>query len=515
MALTLLLDTYVFNSRSQDANNPAVVNELYDHTSYSYDDTVRAVYVMGPAAYTYANYGGAPPMPANFALDPSVVVAVYVVPPAGAGSDATATGKQRTVYHNGAGGLTYVDVPVPLVVKYLRPYAPVPPATTGTVTAIASGGTGPWSGAVDGGAATTPVPTGVIQISGLTVGAHTLIVSDAVGHTLTISFTIDPAPVIGCMLPRALNYNPLATTDASPSTCVFAAPAAPLPALVAAHLPVPVTVQASPTVGGLPALVLVVLETATSPAGPWAEFARLRKSCDATATASFNLSEHAKALLRVSTPVESGLDAGLSALLRVSYSVLDPVTAVVVLSAVLGVCRVLNAVVAPTENAPLATPAPYATLPPGAALWTTSATLAGGVVAVPLPLTAGTCYARQFVWLNAAGAWDSGFFFGRHQHGTDQAEAITYREATGTDRYARRGVVRDTLQVYSDKLDFATYQALRGIRSSLQVYERQGPGVYAPVLVAVDSYAEYQEQTDKTFTVNFTVSYPPQLIQTQ
>ncbi len=318
----------------------------------------------------------------------------------------------------------------------------------------------------------------------------------------------------GCTTPRALNYDPSASQDTTPSACVFVV-AGELPDLVAAHLPIPLVVRASPSVGGYASIVVLHLLTAPALTGPWVEFGQLRGVCDETASAAFDLSEAAKSLLRIQPPVEAGEDPALSALLQVSYEVFDPQTGALSYAGPVGTCRVLNAVREPVAGAVLTTPTPYATMPVGAVLWATTATLQGGVLATPTPLPTDGCHPRQFVWLNPAGAWDSGFFYGRHVHGTDQADPVAYRDASGADRYARRGTVRPTLQVYSDKLDFATYQALAGVRDSVQVYERVGPGQYRPVLVSSESYTGYQEQTDKTFTVNFTVSYPAQLIQTQ
>jgi len=318
----------------------------------------------------------------------------------------------------------------------------------------------------------------------------------------------------GCTTSRALNYDPTATQDSTPSACVFVQVTVAPGNLVAAHLPIPVAVRASPTAAGLASIVVLRLETATTPAGPWTEFGRLRQVCDATATARFNLSEAAKGLLRIAPPVESGVDPNLSALLRVRYEVLDPVALTPSYSGTVGTCRALNAVLAPVAGAVLTTPTVYDALPTGGAQWETTATLAAGVVSTLLDLPASGCTARQFAWLNPAGAWDTGFFTGRHGHGTDQADPRTFRDGAGAARYTTRGTVRDTLQVYSDKLSYAAYLALRGVRKSVQVYERTGPGQYVPVLVSSESYPEFQE-TDKTFQVNFTVSYPAQLIQTQ
>lgn len=412
------------------------------------------------------------------------------------------------------GGATISCGPAQLAIANLVARSPVAPATTGSVDADAYGGTGPYFISLDSAAA-TPLTGTAIHYSGLAVGAHTLTLTDSAGASVTASFTIAAAGVLGCTTPRALNYDPNATQDDTPTLCVFVDVPTGLSELMAAHLPIPVVVRASPTLAGLASIVVLYLETADSPAGPWVQFARLRQVCDTDATARFDLSEAAKSLLRLRPPVESGTDTSLSALLRARYEILDPTALTPAYAGDAGACRVLNAVVQSSSGAALTTPTPYTEVPNGARLWASVATYAGGVTTTPLALPSNGCLVRQFVWLNAKGAWDSGFFFGRHVHGTDQADPIAFRDLAGADRYAKRGTVRPTLQVYSDKLDWATFRAIRGVRDSIQVWERLGPDEYAPVLVATESYQEYQEVTDKTYQVNFTVSYGAQLIQTQ
>ena len=243
---------------------------------------------------------------------------------------------------------------------------------------------------------------------------------------------------------------------------------------------------------------------------------QLRQPADpVSAAVAFNVSEVCKAqFASIAPPVEAGPDASLSRLLRLRY-VVQSSAGVDTYAGTLAPFRALNAAVAPPVDGVLTFPTAYAEQPVGVALWRNTATLATGVSAEPLALPFTGCPARVFVWLNRLGGWQAGFFTGRHVRATDQAEPVAYRDQTGADRYASRGQVRPTLQVYSDKLPFATYQALRGIRDSIQVYERTGPGQYVPVLVASGSYTEYQEQTDKTFTVDFTISYPAVLVQTQ
>ncbi len=327
-----------------------------------------------------------------------------------------------------------------------------------------------------------------------------------------------PLPVLGCLAPNAFNYDAAATQDTDPTSCVFVLVDITPPDLVAAHLPIPVQLRAAPTLQGAASIVVLLLSTAASLATPdaqWTEFARLRAVCDTQARAAFDLSEAAKSLLRINPPVESGIDPSLSALLRVRYEVLDPETLSTRYEGTVGTCRALNAVQQATSGATLTSATTYTTIPTGLALWKSVATYANGVASTPVVKPALGCTAREFVWLNAAGAWDQGLFFGRHAHGTDQADGITYRDLAGADRYASRGSIKGTIQVYSDVTDWPTYRLLRGLRQSIQVYERTGPSQYVPVLMTAESFPEYVEQTDKLFQVNFTVSYPAQLIQTQ
>lgn len=330
--------------------------------------------------------------------------------------------------------------------------------------------------------------------------------------------TPGPEPVVGCTAPNALNYNTQATQDTDPTSCVFVEVPVGLSGLVAAHLPIPVVVRAAPTLAGLASIVVLVLQTAPAPTTPdaqWVTFGRLRALCDEQARASFNLSEAAKQLLSIAPPVESGIDPSLSVLVRARYQVLDPETLAMKYEGLVGTCRALNAVVQPVEGAVFTTATPYATVPTGKRLWQSTATYASGVSSALLTKAADSCQAREFVWLSPKGVWDQGLFFGKHAHTTENDAPIAYRDLAGADRYSSRGSVKPSLQVYSDVTDWATYQLLQGVRKSIQVYERLGPGQYVPVLLAVDNFPEYTELSDKTFQVNFTVSYPALLIQTQ
>ena len=385
----------------------------------------------------------------------------------------------------------------------------------GTIEVQGSGGVAPYTASA-GGATATATSAGLATLTGIAPGAYTATLTDAAGIVRTASVLVPAAVINGCTLPGALNYNPNATDN--DGSCLFVVLDEQPTDVWPAHAPIPVRLRAAP-IDAQPAVVLLTIETATPPGSalPWALVGTLRQQADPVfATVAFNVSELCKSVLRIAPPVELGNDPALSALCRLSY-VVQSAAGVNTYAAVFNPFRVINAVRLPEGADPLSLPV-YTTRPVGSALWVNRAIIdAATAEFVDVPESAGDwpCPTRQFVWLNPFGGWESGFFAGRHQHGTDQADPIAYRDANGADKYASRGTVRPTLQVYSDKLTYATYQAIRGIRDSIQVYERIGAGQYVPVLLASGSYTDYQEQTDKTFTVDFTISYPPVLIQTQ
>ena len=393
-------------------------------------------------------------------------------------------------------------------------YAPLSPATTGRAEVQGSGGLAPYALSI-GAATATADAAGLATITGLAPGAYVATLTDSAPTPArrTASIVVPAVDTPGCTLPGALNYNPNATSN--DGSCLFVAVDAEPAGLVPAHLAVPVRLRAAP-IGALPAVVYLFIEAATTTAGPWSPVGQLRQTADPiTAAVAFNVSEVCKAqFASIPPPVESGIDPALSRLLRLRYLVQSS-TGVDTYAGTLTPFRALNAALVPPADGVLTLPGPYVEQPAGADLFRNVATLAAGVTAEPLALPPTGCPARHFVWLNRLGGWQSGLFSGRHVRGTDQADPIAYRDQAGADRYADGGTTRDTLQVYSDKLTLAAHAALTGIRRSIQVYERTGAGQYVPVLLQRGSYTEYQEQTDKTFTVDFTISYPALLIQTQ
>ena len=296
------------------------------------------------------------------------------------------------------------------------------------------------------------------------------------------------------------------------------------PALTAAHLPALAVLRAAPSGSPLaPAALLLIVEV--SRAGGWQEVGRLREVCDATTgTARFDLSEYLKTQFAKSDPLEGGgIDPALSIPYQARYGRADSFTGIVGTEAGTFAALAVNAAVQLNPSGavlplPIGPTAPYASVPAGYARFRSTVNAAGtgitNVDTTPEVAADWPCAVRQFVWLDPAGAWAWGFFSGRHEHGTEAGEPTVLRQAGGVERYADAGDTRDTLRVHSDVLDWPTYQVLRGVRRSPQVYERLPTGAYVPVLVERGSFNEYKE-TDKVFAMDFTVRYPLQTIQTQ
>ena len=312
----------------------------------------------------------------------------------------------------------------------------------------------------------------------------------------------------------AMMYDPPA---AAPPT-VETLPAA----LVAAHLPVMVVLRAEPQYVNqvLTASVLLLVIEAKDGTG-WREIGRERKGCDPVlGTVRFNLSEYLKTQFSETPPDESGAgDPALGYQYRARFGRVPAFTGAagteagafggLAVNAALPVNPGANPL--PIGLGPLM---PYANVPATAARFQSiaSATGVANVATVPVNSTAWPCPARQFVWLDPSGAWVWGLFTGRHEHGTDTGEDAQVRRAEG-DYYVGGGDTRPTLQVYSDKLDWPTFQVLVGIRRARRVYERLASGQYVPVLIGRGAQHDYKE-TDKAFEVNFTAKYPVLTVQT-
>lgn len=366
------------------------------------------------------------------------------------------------------------------------------PLTIGVTPAVAPPGTA-MTAIVDGGYLYT--------IDGLLPDTYVATVTDAAtGLTLTATIYLVALPV----------------AETTP------------PVLLAAHLPALAIVRAAPLPEApayalAPARLLLVVEVFR--AGDWQEAGRLAEICDeATGLARFDLSEYLKTQFSKTAPLEDGLpDPALAIRYRARFGRTGSFDGVVDTEAGSFAGLAVNAAVQLNPAGlplplPLGPAAPYASIPVGYAGYRSTVNAAGTGIgnapAVPEVATDWPCAMRQFVWLTPEGAWAWGFFSGRHEHGTETGEPTVLRQAGGVERYADAGDTRDTLRVYSDVLDWATYQVLRGVRRSPQVYERLATGAYVPVLVERGSFVEYKE-TDKVFAVDFTVRYPVVTIQTQ
>ena len=379
----------------------------------------------------------------------------------------------------------------------VQPTAAVP---TGGVVFIINSGTRPLTFTATG--VTTGAETLINQANGTTlytkdslpIGTYTGTVTDSStpALTLVITFTIAALPI------------------------VQAAP----PALVAAHLPVLLALQADPPAPGIAAALVVALDVLR--AGVWQSAGVLREVCDGNGRAEFYLNEYLKSQFSPTAPDESGTpDPALAIRYRARYgrAPFDG-TAGGEAGTVTGLA--LNAAL-PVNTTGAALPLglgpamPYSSVPATYARFQ-SIILAGatGVANVPtvaVNSSAWPCPVRQFVWLHPSGAWCWGLFSGRHEHGAETGEDVSVRRPDG-DYYVGGGDVRDTLRVFSDKIDsWATYQVLRTIRKARRVYERLPSGQYLPVLLERGAFVEYKE-TDKLFEVNFTARYPVQVVQT-
>lgn len=378
----------------------------------------------------------------------------------------------------------------------VQPTAAVP---TGGVVFIITNGTRPLTFTATG--VTTGAETLINQANGTTlytkdglpVGTYTGTVTDSStpALTLTVTFTIVGLPI------------------------VQVAP----PALVAAHLPVLLALQSDPTATGIPAALVVALDVLRG--AVWQSAGVLREVCDGNGRAEFYLNEYLKSQFSPTAPDESGApDPALAIRYRARYgrAPFDG-TAGGEAGTVTGLA--LNASL-PVNTTGAALPLglgpamPYSSVPATYARFQ-SIILAGatGVANVPtvaVNSAAWPCPVRQFVWLHPSGAWCWGLFSGRHEHGAETGEDVSVRRPDG-DYFVGGGDVRDTLRVFSDKLDWDTFQVLRTIRKARRVYERLSSGQYLPVLLERGAFVEYKE-TDKLFEVNFTARYPVQVVQT-
>lgn len=381
-------------------------------------------------------------------------------------------------------------------------------STTGSVVIVVNG-SGP-----SGTGLTSPL---TVNVPGITTGAVPVSFIAGTGGYQYDAAGIAPGSFVATFTDSATPANTLTVPFAILALpTVLATP----PALAAAHLPVLLALQAEPAGNPVqPAALVVVVEVQRGTA--WEAAGTLREVSDTTGRAEFYLNEYLKSQFSPTPPDESGAaDPALGIRYRARYgrAPFDG-TAGTEAGTITGLAVNAAQPVNPTAAAlPLGLgPAmPYAAVPASYARFQsivlTGATGVANVPTVAVNSGAYPCPVRQFVWLHPSGAWCWGLFAGRHEHGAETGDDVTVRRADG-DYYVSGGDTRETLRVYSDKLDWPTFLVLRTIRLARRVYERLPSGQYLPVLLERGAFMEYKE-TDKLFEVNFTARYPVQVVQT-
>lgn len=130
-------------------------------------------------------------------------------------------GQVRTVYHNGSGGVTFVDITCDLAISGVAVVAETSALNDGIAQVFATTTHGPIQYSKD-----NVNWQGGSTFSGLPPGSYTAYVLDNDGcissQAFTIAAYVPPAPILGCTNPAATNYNPSATED--DGTCVFPEP---------------------------------------------------------------------------------------------------------------------------------------------------------------------------------------------------------------------------------------------------------------------------------------------------
>lgn len=367
-------------------------------------------------------------------------------------------------------------------------YTPTAAGGAGSIEALPGGGTAPLTlqlvetGATQAGVADQPA-----TFSAVPPGTYTV--------RLTDSST--PAQ----QLERAVTVPPFGAT---PPVAVFDSfPTAFTPV----HLPVVFTARITEEADA-PVGVVFVVEVTTDNGVTWQPLVALRRTGTAGQVVQVNLSEYLKP--QFASPIQPPLETGNDAALWVTYRVL--LQAATETLATTPLQRVLNAS-APRLSSVLSQVV-HPNVPEGLAHFRNvlgSTGVRASTIGSAVDCLGAT---RQFVWLNVYGGWNYGLFKGKHELNTEAGGGITYRDQQNADRWATLGEVREVVAVYSDRLTAEQAAVLRGIRRSIQVYERLPSGQYVPVIVRQGSFREYQV-ADRTYTVDLTVAYPVQQIQTQ
>lgn len=281
------------------------------------------------------------------------------------------------------------------------------------------------------------------------------------------------------------------------------------------HLPVLFIFQAEPTEAGTPRPVLCCVDASEDNGATWFLCGKMRRRPGGNKLVQFNVSEFLKSRFAILAP-EPGLDPNLSLRYRVRVGFATDFTGgetgellrIDTLHVVNGAA--LNSGLGSylSDLIPLPEGFPYLLSKITSAGVSNQTHVAG--------LTPAACppYPLRLTWLNQRGGWNSFVFTGKHEHGTDTQDGIPWVDETGADRYASRGVVRDTVKVYSDRLLPELASLVRTIRKSVQVYEVPAAGSLIPVLVQEGSFVDFR-RGEKAPTVDFVISYPRQAVQTQ
>ncbi|TGD82866.1 hypothetical protein [Hymenobacter wooponensis] len=545
MALKRIYEAYTEVSRQDDPQNPGVYTIQYEYTYSFWDDVAKAVEAGTQPSSYMGGYAGAPPEPQAYSWPTDTPLDAYTVPtdPAAAGYVAQYAGQYVTVYHDGAGGVTYAPADVcDLAIKNIRPQAPSGPGAPGSVSFEATTSAATVTVNVHE-AASGAFVLSLFQVApgllgtNLAPGNYALRVQDAQGCQLGISpeilFTVPTAPalvVLGCMDEEATNYNPLATEDNG--TCRYA------PRWVGAWSPEGVKVTVAPAGDPLPAYLSAEL-LAGYPVGhplaasrPLVRVALLRATVAPSGLATFDLAPYLRAELgslqqgarrldlNSATAHTSDLFVGFQLLVGGASvakgyalnSALDEVTLELLRGSDLPLSPFGKTLPVwggydfpvyaldedPSGRFGLVTPRPAAN----------DGTKDIRVVNLPCPR-----YGLPVAWLAPGGGFGYWVFAGNHALGDEVGEGQSYLEATTqqlrySSRTASRQVVEASSGVFSQR---ALAEGLRTLRRSVQAwYQPEGPGTtWVPITLKGGSFPAYREGRNRyEATIQFTEAVP-------
>jgi len=364
---------------------------------------------------------------------------------------------------------------------------------------------------------TPPLPNGAFNIN---VYNHA---GDSISRSFTVNCAVsgggEPEPVYGCMNPMATNYNPLATEDTDPTSCIFPEPEPePDPSPEPASLPwrsawQPLSVRVLATGNPLPAFLSAELLTGS----PLALLTNVRATVGPDGYATFNLGAYMRTQLGAVLPSgQRRLDLNsVGALTEDLYSPYELRTGGTLHEA--GIA--LNSAV-PDEQVPTIL-TPFAVLP----LWpgfeyevsrrTSSGTLepvapaATGLPRFVLPCPKNALPVR---WLSAEGGYGYWVFAGRPEYSDEIGDGQLYREAqTGERRYASRG--ESLLRIQASSGQFSNIDLLHGLRtlrrSPQAWYQPEPDGPWVPIVLEAGTFPAYRAGVHRyEFTISFTVAQP-------